>query len=144
MKTIKKIMVIAVIALYLVTAVFGTNTEMYENKVYEKGIEHENVKILQQALKVAGSFKEIETSDYYGDKTKAAVIHFQRIYNLEADGIAGSKTLDKISEFNYWPVLQMRIYKKGIEHKNINDEIQDVYGKYNEYFGSVYFSAKTF
>ena len=54
------------------------------------------VKTLQNNLKKLGYFKGDATGEF-GNVTKQAVIKFQKAYSLTADGIAGSKTLAKIS-----------------------------------------------
>ena len=54
------------------------------------------VKNLQNNLKKLGYFKGEATGEF-GNVTKQAVIKFQKAYSLTADGIAGSKTLAKIS-----------------------------------------------
>lgn len=54
------------------------------------------VKTLQKNLKKLGYFSGEATGEF-GNVTKQAVIKFQKAYSLTADGIAGSKTLAKIS-----------------------------------------------
>ena len=54
------------------------------------------VKNLQNNLKKLGYFSGEATGEF-GNVTKQAVIKFQKAYSLTADGIAGSKTLAKIS-----------------------------------------------
>ncbi len=54
------------------------------------------VKTLQNNLKKLGYFSGEATGEF-GNVTKQAVIKFQKAYSLTADGIAGSKTLAKIS-----------------------------------------------
>ncbi len=54
------------------------------------------VKNLQSNLKKLGYFSGTPTGEF-GDVTKQAVVKFQKAYSLTADGIAGSKTLQKIS-----------------------------------------------
>ena len=54
------------------------------------------VKALQNNLKKLGYFSGTATGEF-GSVTKQAVIKFQKAYSLTADGIAGTKTLAKIS-----------------------------------------------
>lgn len=54
------------------------------------------VKSLQSNLKKLGYFSGTPTGEF-GNVTKESVIKFQKAYSLTADGIAGSKTLQKIS-----------------------------------------------
>ena len=56
----------------------------------------EQVKTLQQNLKALGYYKNGSVTGNYGDLTKEAGAQFQRDNGLDADGIAGSKTLAKI------------------------------------------------
>jgi hypothetical protein len=55
------------------------------------------VKYVQENLNKYG-FDCGKVDGIYGDKTKSAVIAFQKAYKLAVDGIAGSKTLAKIRE----------------------------------------------
>ncbi len=61
-------------------------------KTLKPGMEHDEVVTLQKALMRLGYFTE-ETSLFYGEKTKAAVALFQQDQGLDADGVAGQKTL---------------------------------------------------
>jgi len=115
-----RILVLLILSIVITTVTgFAASTNMLENGFYRRGMQHENIQILQQALKVAGTFKEIETTQYYGDKTESAVMRFQQIYDLQADGIAGKDTLHEITELNYWPVLHEKTYEKGQRHNDI-------------------------
>ena len=58
----------------------------------------EAVKTLQQNLKTLGYYKTGSVTGNYGSLTKEAVAQFQRANGLDADGVAGSKTLAKIAE----------------------------------------------
>jgi cell wall-associated NlpC family hydrolase len=52
------------------------------------GMNHADVKQLQEALKKKGYFKG-NTTTYYGSITKDAVYRFEKAHKLPADGIAG-------------------------------------------------------
>ena len=58
---------------------------------------NESVVSLQKDLTAMG-YSTNGVDGYFGDDTKAAVTAFQNAYGLDADGIAGSKTLGKINE----------------------------------------------
>lgn len=58
----------------------------------KKGMRGEDVRKLQERLKVLGFLVIDECTDYYGSMTKEAVINFQREYGLKVDGIAGPET----------------------------------------------------
>ncbi len=73
----------------------GFSNELDLN-IYKKGINNEDVKIIQYALKKEGVFTYDSITSYYGNITKNAVITFQKRYGLTPDGIVGSKTIDKM------------------------------------------------
>ncbi|SFE60404.1 Putative peptidoglycan binding domain-containing protein [Alteribacillus iranensis] len=56
------------------------------------GDSKDDVKKLQDLLREAGHFTYHTSTGYYGDRTKEAVLSFQRQHNLAADGIAGPQT----------------------------------------------------
>jgi len=60
------------------------------------GDKGKQVQTLQNNLKKLGYFKGEATGEF-GNVTKQAVIKFQKAYSLTADGIAGNKTLAKIT-----------------------------------------------
>ncbi len=66
------------------------------NRLFKPGMEHEDVRILQQALAAEGHFSEETYSTRYGPQTEAAVKAFQRAEALEADGIVGETTLNRL------------------------------------------------
>ncbi|MEC4991865.1 MAG: peptidoglycan-binding protein [Oscillatoria sp. PMC 1068.18] len=57
----------------------------------EKGSRGQSVEILQAALQESGEYRS-EIDGIFGSKTEAAVMAFQRRYNLIADGMAGENT----------------------------------------------------
>ena len=72
----------------------GTNTNTSANTLLKKGDRGDAVRRLQQRLKDLGY---LDSADgVYGPKTVSAVTAFQRRNSLSADGIAGSKTQDKL------------------------------------------------
>lgn len=60
-----------------------------------KGSEGAEVEAIQTVLKERGLFKA-EITGYYGDKTEAAVIAFQKQQGLEQTGIADKATLQRL------------------------------------------------
>ncbi|MBR2053728.1 MAG: peptidoglycan-binding protein, partial [Clostridia bacterium] len=72
----------------------STNTNTSANTLLKKGDRGDAVRRLQQRLKDLGY---LDSADgVYGPKTVSAVTAFQRRNSLSADGIAGSKTQDKL------------------------------------------------
>jgi peptidoglycan hydrolase-like protein with peptidoglycan-binding domain len=61
----------------------------------QKGDEGEDVRILQERLRIAGFFTGNSTG-IYGPITEDAVKRFQDTYNLAADGVVGPATLAKL------------------------------------------------
>ena len=60
------------------------------------GVRHEIVKKVQQRLMDLGFMDNDEPTDYYGEATQQAVIHFQRQNELPMDGIVGNTTWDAL------------------------------------------------
>ncbi|MBM7703863.1 peptidoglycan-binding protein [Metabacillus iocasae] len=57
-----------------------------------QGMNHSDVKALQNVLKEKGQFNYHTTTTYFGSITKSAVMNFQRANGLSADGIVGPNT----------------------------------------------------
>lgn len=88
---------------------FGPNTFETLKKVtsikpleYERTLkldmEGEDVKALQETLKILGFLNIDETDIVFGAKTKQAVEDFQKLYEIQVDGIAGSNTIESINQ----------------------------------------------
>jgi peptidoglycan hydrolase-like protein with peptidoglycan-binding domain len=75
----------------------------------KKGMENQQVRLLQADLARLGFFNTQPTG-YFGDITEQSVKSFQKAYGLEVDGIAGTRTLSKISE-----LLRGQLLLKGME-----------------------------
>lgn len=118
MRQLRRSLVLLMIVFQITVIGFGASAGIPE-RMLKIGDTGSSVQILQQSLKIAGSFNEVKTTDYYGPKTEAAVKHFQQIYGLEVDGITGEKTLDKLMEYKYWPVLHKELYKKDMTDADI-------------------------
>ncbi|KAB8317476.1 cell wall-binding protein [Tolypothrix campylonemoides VB511288] len=65
------------------------------SNVLQKGDEGEDVRILQERLRIAGFFTGNSTG-IYGPITEDAVKRFQDAYNLAPDGVVGPATLAKL------------------------------------------------
>ena len=90
------------------------------------GVRHEIVKKVQQRLMDLGFMDNDEPTDYYGEATQQAVIHFQRQNELPMDGIVGNTTWDALmaEDAKYYAVskgtegedikrIQQRLYELG-------------------------------
>ncbi len=113
---------------------------------YEKGIDHNDIKIIQRALKSDGSYNHNELTSYFGPITESAVKDFQRKYGLSADGVVGGGTIKKMESLGLFTygVLTKSKYEKGMSHSEvqvIQRALKSVgvynYGEYTDYFGPV-------
>jgi peptidoglycan hydrolase-like protein with peptidoglycan-binding domain len=78
------------------TRTFNTITEKRKDPNYlSKGDEGEDVRILQERLRIAGFYYGSATG-IYGPITAEAVKRFQTAHNLDVDGIVGPATLAKL------------------------------------------------
>lgn len=68
------------------------------SRILRAGVIGEDVRQLQQALKILGYFNYPTTTTKFGIVTDSAVRAFQRDNNLIIDGIVGSATINKINE----------------------------------------------
>lgn len=117
-----KVLIVTAIVFYAMTGlVYADVSNYFELNVYEAGVEHNDVKILQRALMIDGVYTDTdgEVTNYYGQKTEAAVKAFQEKYDLYADGVAGKNTLEKMEALNLFPVLVENHYKLGMEGEEV-------------------------
>ncbi len=66
--------------------------QLNTNQIMRVGIRGCNVESLQNALNVLLE-NDMEVDGIYGQKTRNAVIAAQKLFGLDADGVAGSETL---------------------------------------------------
>lgn len=71
---------------------------LVHERVLKEGDEGEDVKALQERLKILGFLDIDECTTYFGSQTRQAIKDFQKIYGLKVDGIAGDETIDAINE----------------------------------------------
>lgn len=62
------------------------------DQTLKSGMNHKDVKALQEVLKKKGYFTSNTTTTYFGSYTKQAVMNFQKKNGLTADGVAGRGT----------------------------------------------------
>ncbi|WP_432663837.1 peptidoglycan-binding protein [Wukongibacter baidiensis] len=101
------------------TALAGSQNLNYT--VYKPGVENEDVKLIQQALRRDGVFDSEELTTYFGPITERAVKDFQRKYGLTADGVIGESTIKKMESLGLFTYgnLSLSVYKKGIKHSDV-------------------------
>jgi len=125
------------------TALAGSQSLNYN--VYKVGVENEDVKLIQQALKRDGAFDGKELTSYFGPITEKAVKDFQRKYGLTADGVIGESTIKKMEALGLFTYgnLSLDVYKKGMKHSDVKviqealREIETFKGdEITTYFGS--------
>lgn len=120
-KYFKVLIVTAIVFFAMSGEVYADIENYFELNVYEAGVKHNDVKILQRALMIDGVYTEEngEVTNYFGKDTEAAVKAFQEKYNLHADGVAGKNTLKMMDSLNLFPVLSETHYKLGMEGEDI-------------------------
>ncbi|MFT9495281.1 peptidoglycan-binding domain-containing protein [Anaerosolibacter sp.] len=134
-------------------ASFAGSDYQFAYKSYEEGMEHKDVKVIQQALKEDGTYSHSQFTTYFGSITEESVKKFQKKHNLTADGVAGNKTLEKMEslglikttlENGSVPGVSLSVYKKGMKHEDIKiiQKALKKVGTYNNdefttYFGQV-------
>ena len=84
--------VIVVLCIALIFVLNGIKNYDTKDVLSKFGSKSEEVKSIQTVLKNKGYY-EASIDGIFGEKTKAAVINFQKDNNLVQDGIVGSKTL---------------------------------------------------
>ncbi|MBW4688109.1 MAG: peptidoglycan-binding protein [Komarekiella atlantica HA4396-MV6] len=77
------------------TTAKSTTNQRRNSNYLSKGDEGENVRVLQERLRVAGFYYGNATG-IFGPITEEAVKRFQNSYKLDADGIVGPATLSKL------------------------------------------------
>ena len=75
------------------TAVFRTK---YSRFRWQEGDKGSGVKAVQRALVLSGAAPALDVDGDFGPATKAAVVAFQEAHKLEADGVVGENTWEKL------------------------------------------------
>lgn len=76
-------------------AIQGATPVVVPKALVRQGQRNAHVKLLQQRLTAAGTFRG-NCTGFYGTKTLKAVVAFQRASGLKPDGIVGSKTWEAL------------------------------------------------
>lgn len=77
--------------------IIGLEPLVYE-RLLEEGLDGEDIKALQERLKILGFLDIDECTTYFGSQTKEALRDFQNLYGIKVDGIAGAETIEAINE----------------------------------------------
>lgn len=133
----KKIVTSLTIMGTLLSAPIVSNAALGDQTL-RSGMNHSDVKELQQVLKQKGYFKQ-NTTTYFGSVTKQALINFQKANSLAADGIAGTATFKVLNKTN----STNKLLKQGMQGPEVQ-QVQQLlkqkgYFKQNTttYFGSI-------
>lgn len=90
------------------------------DQVLKFGMNHEDIKTLQEHLIDLKYLELNETTTYYGEQTVKAVAEFQRAQGLKADGIFGQDTFNALSNIVYFePLIYTRLLKEGISGEDV-------------------------
>ena len=108
-KTFKNTILTFTIAGILTIGAFPVDAALGD-AVLKKGMQHDDIKLLQEELKNKGFFNN-ETTTYFGDITLNAVKSFQAAYGLSQDGIFGPGTYEVL---------------KSLNESKVNEEVVDV------------------
>ncbi len=96
LKYIGRVLLILLLNFFIISAASGTYSQPESTQTLSKvGSRGEEVRQIQTRLSELGYLKD-KVDGIYGEKTRAAVIRFQKDYGLTADGIAGPKTLSAL------------------------------------------------
>ena len=114
------VQVVLVILLSMLLSInFMESSVPLSQNVYKKGDDSEDVKLIQIALALDGSYDGSEFTTTFGPKTEKAVITFQNKYGLDSDGIIGSSTISKMVSEGLFPTLTQPVYKFEDENSEI-------------------------
>lgn len=139
---LKKVTVSASIAtsigLFLLSPL-GTEAALGDQTL-KPGMQHQDVKELQDVLKQKGYFTFHTSTGFYGDITKAAVEKFQQVGNLPKTGIVDNNTLQAIVQQKEVSLKTLRVGLSGQAITELQDDLREL-GMFNRsstgYFGSI-------
>lgn len=98
MNKILRAISITVLAIGISSSFASAEEYVFSKNVYKAGMNHSDIRIFQEALKKDGFFTLGRTTTYFGAITQRAVMSFQKNNGLEADGIIGKDTINKMKE----------------------------------------------
>ncbi len=109
----KKIIALLICTWLLIPAAVFAEGSFVDGSILKKSFKGPEVRLLQQSLKLAGTFEAVETTENFGDATEKALKDFQASQDLNADGVAGKGTIAKLTEKGFAPVMDGKSYKSG-------------------------------
>lgn len=142
---VKKLIALSLCLLLLIpTAAFASEGSFVDGSVLKKGFKGPEVRLLQQALKMAGFYQGVETTENFGEATEKAVKAYQTSAKITADGVAGNGTIAKLSQSGFAPILKGSIYKPDNSYDDLPALQAALHseGLYTGNFGKL-FDAKT-
>ena len=77
---------------------FANVKPLVYKRLLKVGVRGDDVKALQEVLKLLGYLEIDNCTTYYGSMTKEAVMKLQGDYGILVDGIAGSQTINTIND----------------------------------------------
>lgn len=114
---------------YILKDTVTLSTSKNAANMVREGMKGVEVVKLQQELKKRGFMGESATGEF-GDKTKKAVTLFQQMADLDADGIAGAKTLELLyGDNDITCTYAQRMGISGTVELMPWDEVQDLFYK---------------
>lgn len=110
------------------------------DRTLHPGMNHPDVKELQDLLKQKGFFTFHTSTGFYGDITKAAVEQFQRANSLPRTGVVDQQTLQRLVQQNGGNQVILRVGSRGQAVTKLQDDLRAL-GTFNRsstgYFGPV-------
>ncbi|MDK2865840.1 MAG: hypothetical protein PWP51_845 [Clostridiales bacterium] len=109
----------SLLALVSLLGMSFADSSYFDASAYKKGDESRDVKLIQLALYIDGSYSGTEFATAFGPKTEAAVKAFQSKYGLTADGVVGDGTMSKMASLDILPLLTKTSYRSDDEDEEI-------------------------
>jgi peptidoglycan hydrolase-like protein with peptidoglycan-binding domain len=109
----------SLLALVSLMGMSFADSSYFDASAYKKGDESRDVKLIQLALYIDGSYSGTEFATTFGPKTETAVKAFQKKYGLTADGVVGEGTMSKMASLGILPLLTETSYRNEDEGNEI-------------------------
>ncbi|MEW9122750.1 MAG: peptidoglycan-binding domain-containing protein [Thermotaleaceae bacterium] len=133
MRKVVSVLMLVVLLMGFGSGVVDAQSYVFSQRVYKLGMRHNDVKVIQEALKKEGSFKHPNTTTYFGAITEGAVKNFQRKNGLKVDGVVGNATIKKMTDLGLIGANQPQTTSRGaVERRKVGEhldwwtEVQDI------------------